>query len=208
VWTPSTQLAAGLAADGAGSSTAGATAAPVGASATRFQCMYTCGFTESFQAVAEHEKTCSKQVPEAAVSGNASDGGGSTAPQAGLPSTAADPAVRRSAAVAADSDHVSKPAQLESGGQLGHYCFIGKSEPILRKGTLCDAHCCGCLRLCGMWLELLGVGSADCACSQGRSWTALKWRCGSRSHLARTCTLWRCTDGAGGSTVRAAAGSR
>ena len=151
VWTPSTQLAAGLAADGAGSSTAGATAAPVGASATRFQCMYTCGFTESFQAVAEHEKTCSKQVPEAAVSGNASDGGGSTAPQAGLPSTAADRAVRRSAAVAADSDHVSKPAQLESGGQLGHYCFIGKSEPILREGTFCDTRCC-CSSAARLWL--------------------------------------------------------
>ena len=78
----------------------------------------------------------------------------------------------------------------------------------LAQRHVCDAHCCGCLRLCGMWLELLGVGSADCVCSQGRSWAALKWRCGSRSHLARTCTLWRCTDGAGGSTVRAAAGSR
>ena len=159
MWTPSTQLAAGLAADGAGSSTAGATAAPVGASATRFQCMYTCGFTESFQAVAEHEKTCSKQVPEAAVSGNASDGGGSTAPQAGLPSTAADPAVRRSAAVAADSDHVSKPAQLESGGQLGHYCFIGKSEPILRKGTFAmhtAAAACACAG-CGLSSSELGA---------------------------------------------------
>ena len=208
MWTPSTQLAAGLAADGAGSSTAGATAAPVGASATRFQCMYTCGFTESFQAVAEHEKTCSKQVPEAAVSGNASDGGGSTAPQAGLPSTAADRAVRRSAAVAADSDHVSKPAQLESGGQLGHYCFIGKSEPILRQGTFAMHTAAAAALVRDVALELVGVGSADCACSQARSWTALKWRCGSRSHLARTCTLWRCTDGAGGSTVRAAAGSR
>jgi hypothetical protein len=121
--------------------------------------MYTCGFTESFQAVAEHEKTCSKQVPEAAVSGNASDGGGSTAPQAGLPSTAADPAVRRSAAVAADSDHVSKPAQLESGGQLGHYCFIGKSEPILRKGTFAmhtAAAACACAG-CGLSSSELGA---------------------------------------------------
>jgi hypothetical protein len=70
---------------------------------------------------------------------NASDGAGSSAVRAGLPSTAADTAVQsvqRSAAVAADSDRASKPAPLESGGQLGHYCFIGKSEPILREGTL------------------------------------------------------------------------
>ena len=45
------------------------------------------------------------------------------------------PDIRQSAAVAADSDHPSKRAKLESGGQLGHYCFIGKSEPILREGT-------------------------------------------------------------------------
>ena len=114
---------------------------------------------DSFQAVAEHEKTCSKQVPEAAVSGNASDGGGSTAPQAGLPSTAADPAVRRSAAAAADSEHVSQPAQLESGGQLGHYCFIGKSEPILRKGTFAmhtAAAACACAG-CGLSSSELGA---------------------------------------------------
>ena len=77
--------------------------------------------------------------------------------------TAADPAVRRSAAVAADSDHVSKPAQLESGGQLGHYCFIGKSEPILREGTSCDARCCGC-SAARLWLERDECGArAVCA---------------------------------------------
>jgi hypothetical protein len=72
--------------------------------------------------------------------------------RAGLPSTAADTAVQRSAAVAADSDRASKPAPLESGGQLGHYCFIGKSEPILREGTLCDTRCC-CCSAARLWLE-------------------------------------------------------
>ena len=115
--------------------------------------MYKCGFREAFQAVAEHEKTCSKRAPAVEAMANASDGAGSSAVRAGLPSTAADTAVQRSAAVAADSDRASKPAPLESGGQLGHYCFIGKSEPILREGTLCDTRCCCCSSAARLWLE-------------------------------------------------------
>jgi hypothetical protein len=115
--------------------------------------MYKCGFREAFQAVAEHEKTCSKRAPAVEAMANASDGAGSSAVRAGLPSTAADTAVQRSAAVAADSDRASKPAPLESGGQLGHYCFIGKSEPILREGTLCDTCCCCCSSAARLWLE-------------------------------------------------------
>ena len=106
------------------------TAVPIAASATRYQCTHKCGFTESFQAVAAHEKTCSKRV-QAVEAGVHASGRGASATRAGLASTAADSAVR-SAPAAADSDRASHPAQLEP----GQYVFVGKSAPILREGTL------------------------------------------------------------------------
>jgi hypothetical protein len=76
--------------------------------------MYKCGFTEPFQAVAEHEKTCSKRVPAVEAMANSSDGAGSSAVRAGFPSTAADAAVRRSAAVAAKVHCKRKFAKMNS----------------------------------------------------------------------------------------------
>ena len=146
------------------------TAVPIAASATRYQCMHKCGFTESFQAVAAHEKTCSKRVQ--AVEAGVHAGRGASATRAGLAGTAADSAVR-SAPAAADSDRASHPAQLEP----GQYVFVGKSAPILREGTLpCMLpqrlpSCCACgfERRGGRWTARRGVCSHRGGAGQPRT---------------------------------------